>query len=197
MVRNDDLADNKGAMVRGCQGARVLGARVLGARVLGAKVRGCSLAAAMLITSLSLTACVAKRPMAVPPAQPAHVASAPIVDFARSFIGTPYRYGGATPDSGFDCSGFVMYVMGALDVGMPRTVSEQYRVGSEVRWDRLRDGDLVFFTTTGPGATHVGIVVDAARHQFVHAPNDGSVVRIDSLESDYWRRRWIGTRRVT
>ena len=112
------------------------------------------LATALLIGSVSLSACVSARhlnaPAPLPP--PASLANAAsVVDFARSLVGTPYRWGGVTPDAGFDCSGFVMYVMSVQDIGMPRTVSEQYRVGSAVAWNRLRAGDLVFFTTTGPG----------------------------------------------
>ena len=158
---------------------------------------------ALVMGTVSLSACVSSRHLAAAPGSPAavvdpvaNVAAVPVVDFARSLVGTPYRYGGTTPDGGFDCSGFVVYVMGVQDIGMPRTVSEQYRVGSSVAWNRLRNGDLVFFTTTGPGATHVGIIVDAEHQQFVHAPSDGSLVRVDSLGASYWRNRWIGTRRV-
>jgi len=157
------------------------------------------LAIALVMGSVSLSACVAARHVSAPPSAPAATplaAPTSVVDFARSLVGTPYRWGGATPDGGFDCSGFVMYVMAAEDIAMPRTVSEQYRVGSAVAWNRLRAGDLVFFTTTGPGATHVGIIVDAEHQEFVHAPTDGSLVRVDRLDADYWRRRWIGSRRV-
>ena len=86
--------------------------------------------------------------------------------------------------------------MAMQDVGMPRTVQDQFRVGTPVSRNQLKAGDLVFFTTTGPGATHVGIVTDADQAQFVHAPNNGSVVRFDRLDADYWRQRWVGARRV-
>ena len=173
--------------------------------------------AVLLMCSGSLSACVSTRhlapaPVTPPPAplptlaEPARDIVAPasrvkhdadaIVLFARSLIGTPYHWGGSSPESGFDCSGLVVYVMAFEDIGMPRTSTEQYQVGSPVAWNRLRDGDLVFFSTTGPGATHVGIIVDAEHLQFVHAPNDGSRVRIDRLDAGYWRQRWIGSRRV-
>ena len=87
-----------------------------------------------------------------------------------SLVGTPYRFGGTTPQSGFDCSGLVAYVMGLQAVPLPRSVPEQYRRGRAVSRNRLKPGDLVFFTTTGRGATHVGIVTDAAQAEFVHAP---------------------------
>jgi cell wall-associated NlpC family hydrolase len=119
-----------------------------------------------------------------------------VVESALSLVGTPYRFGGATPEAGFDCSGLVVYVMALQDIGMPRTVQEQYRVGLPVGRTDLRDGDLVFFTTTGPGATHVGIVSNVERREFVHAPNTGSAVRVDRLDAEYWHRNWIGARRV-
>src|SRR4030095_6890973 len=162
-----------------------------------------SAAAVLLACSASLSACVSARQVSAPPAATAPAPPAPrpahtpeVADFARSLVGTPYHYGRNTPASCFDCSGLIVYVMALQDIAMPRTVSEQYQVGSHVQWNRLRDGDLVFFTTTGRGATHVGIIVDAAHQQFVHAPTNGSTVRVDSLLSDYWRKRWIGTRRV-
>ena len=119
-----------------------------------------------------------------------------MVDLALSFVGTPYRYGGSTPESGFDCSGLVVYVMAHEDIAMPRIVQDQYRVGVPVGPTDLHPGDLVFFTTTGPGATHVGIVSNVERREFVHAPTNGSTVRIDRLDADYWHRAWLGARRV-
>ena len=86
---------------------------------------------------------------------------------ALSFRGAPYRNGGTTPE-GFDCSGFVQYVFGLHGVAMPRETREQFRIGRTVDRDDLVPGDLVFFTTVAPGASHVGIVID--RDQFVHAP---------------------------
>ena len=118
------------------------------------------------------------------------------VQSALSLLNTSYRFGGTTPQSGFDCSGFVAYVMGLHAVSLPRSAAEQYAVGAPVTRNRLKPGDLIFFTTTGPGPTHVGIVTDAAQAEFVHAPADGSRVRVDRFDADYWRRRWVGARRV-
>jgi cell wall-associated NlpC family hydrolase len=112
---------------------------------------------------------------------------------ALSLRGAPYRSGGADP-SGFDCSGFVRYVFGQHGVAMPREVKEQYRGGAGVDRTSLEPGDLVFFTTTAPGASHVGIVVGG--DQFVHAPSERGVVRVESLAAQYWASRFIGARRV-
>lgn len=113
---------------------------------------------------------------------------------ALSLRGVPYRSGGADAN-GFDCSGFVWYVFGQHGVPVPRTVAEQYRAGSEVAMSDLREGDLLFFSTTAPGASHVGIVVGG--DSFVHAPTSSGVVRVEQLRSPYWASRFIGARRVT
>jgi cell wall-associated NlpC family hydrolase len=76
-------------------------------------------------------------------------------------------------------------------------VAEQFTAGEPVTRENLQPGDLVFFSTTGPGATHVGLVVSIATvAEFVHAPADGSTVRVERLDSSYWDRRWMGARRV-
>ena len=123
--------------------------------------------------------------------------SAAVLNTALSLLGTKYRFGGETPESGFDCSGFVSYVLHQHSVDIPRTVIEQFAVGQAVAQDQIQPGDLVFFTTKGPGATHVGIVVNTGtRWDFVHAPADGSVVRVERFDVGYWQQRWIGARRV-
>ena len=135
---------------------------------------------------------------------PVHVASVPaspavgaILDSARSLVGTPYRFGGASPAEGFDCSGLVSYVAALHGVGLPRTVSDQFALGRAVDRGDLVPGDLVFYSTIGPGATHVGIVVGGeGGWRFIHAPADGSVVRVERFDTPYWERRWVGARRV-
>ena len=112
---------------------------------------------------------------------------------ALALRGVPYQNGGATPE-GFDCSGFVQYVFAQHGLSMPRVTKVQYRTGKKVGRKALEPGDLVFFSTIAPGPSHVGISLGGDR--FVHAPSEGGVVRIDSLEQEYWRTRFIGARRV-
>ena len=113
---------------------------------------------------------------------------------ALALRGAPYRDGGIDP-SGFDCSGFVRYVYEQHGVAVPRQVRDQYRIGMNVDRDDLEPGDLVFFSTTAPGASHVGIVIGG--DQFVHAPSERGVVRVESLSAQYWASRYIGAKRVT
>jgi cell wall-associated NlpC family hydrolase len=103
----------------------------------------------------------------------------------------PYRLGGADP-TGFDCSGFVQYVLRQHAIAMPRTVAEQFVVGDVT--PAVEAGDLVFFQTIGSKASHVGIAIDA--YSFVHAPNSRGVVRVDRLDAPYWAGRFLGARRV-
>lgn len=112
---------------------------------------------------------------------------------ALGLRGAPYRNGGSTPD-GFDCSGFVQYVFGLHGLAMPRETREQFRLGRSVGRDDLAAGDLVFFSTVAPGASHVGIALD--HEQFVHAPSTRGVVRVERLSAEYWNRRFVGARRL-
>jgi len=113
---------------------------------------------------------------------------------AMSLRGAPYKDGGMDP-AGVDCRGFVGYVYEQHGVEMPRQVREQFRVGKNIDRDRLEPGDLVFFSTVAPGASHVGIMIGG--DQFVHAPSERGVVRVESLSQQYWSNRFIGARRVS
>ena len=112
---------------------------------------------------------------------------------ALSLRGAPYRAGGVDPN-GFDCSGFVRYVYQQHGMAVPREVREQFRIGKTVDRGRLKPGDLVFFSTVAPGASHVGIVIGG--DQFIHAPSERGVVRVENLSSQYWSTRYIGAKRV-
>ena len=112
---------------------------------------------------------------------------------ALSLRGAPYKNQGTDP-SGFDCSGFVQYVYQQYGLALPREVREQFRKGKKIDPDQLEPGDLVFFTTVTPGASHVGISIGG--DQFVHAPSERGVVRVEQLSAAYWRTRFVGAKRV-
>jgi len=128
-----------------------------------------------------------RSPAAGPPSDSA------IVRTALEYVGTPYVLGGTTP-VGFDCSGFVRYVYRLHGVELPRNVATQANVGQHIDRGDIRPGDLVFFSTTGPGFTHVGIAT--SRDAFVHAPNSRGVVRVEPLTSAYWSQHYAGARRI-
>ena len=113
------------------------------------------------------------------------------VAIAQRYLGTPYQWGGESPSTGFDCSGFVYYVFSRIGVALPRVVSAQYRAGKPVQRSALRPGDIVFFDGLG----HDGIYVGGGR--FIHSPHTGDVVKISSLRDSWYRSRWVGARRVT
>jgi cell wall-associated NlpC family hydrolase len=129
----------------------------------------------------------------VPPADPGRANA--ILMRAISLVGTPYRYGGNTPEGGFDCSGLVNYVYrDMLDVRLPRTSRDLASMqGPRIPPDRLAAADLVFFGSSG-SVSHVGIYVGEGR--FVHAPSTGGTVRLDHLDGPYWRDHYTGARRV-
>jgi len=112
---------------------------------------------------------------------------------ALGLVGTPYRYGGNTPDSGFDCSGLIGYVYKSrAGVAPPRTVAMLGDFGQSVSAGDLRTGDLVIFGA-GRNPTHAGIYVGEGR--FVHAPSTGGTVRLDQLASNYWSKQKTSFRR--
>jgi cell wall-associated NlpC family hydrolase len=116
-----------------------------------------------------------------------------IAGTALGYRGTPYRNGGSDP-SGFDCSGFIWFVFGQHGIPVARTVGEQFREGSSVDHDALQPGDLLFFSTVGRGASHVGVAIGG--DEFVHAPSSRGEVRVERLSAPYWASRYIGARRV-
>jgi cell wall-associated NlpC family hydrolase len=113
---------------------------------------------------------------------------------ALALRGAPYRNGGGDP-SGFDCSGFTRYVFAQYGIALPRDVRAQYRMGKSIKPEELAAGDIVFFTTTDPGPSHVAIAIGG--DEFVHAPSSAGVVRVEHLSSSYWSPRFLGAKRVT
>lgn len=118
--------------------------------------------------------------------------SSDVAFHALGLVGTPYRYGGNTPDTGFDCSGLIGYVYAhRAGMSLPRTVAQLSGFGQPVGNEDLRTGDLVVFGGARP--THAGIYVGEGR--FVHAPSTGGTVRLDNLRSRYWSQQVAHFRR--
>ena len=114
-----------------------------------------------------------------------------VVDYASTFLGVPYVYGGGSP-KGFDCSGFTSYVYKHFNVSLPHSSASQYTRVSKVSRDNLQPGDQVFFASSAGGSriNHVGIYV--GNGNFIHAPRPGKVVCYDSLYSSYYSSHYVG-----
>lgn len=118
-----------------------------------------------------------------------------LVMYAVSLADTPYRYGGNSPDDGFDCSGFVDHVFQhSLGIALPRTSHEISRVGLTLKANQLRPGDLVFYNTQKRSFSHVGIYIGEGK--FVHSPKSGSRIRVEKMDEKYWLSRYNGARRI-
>ena len=114
---------------------------------------------------------------------------------AMGFMGIPYKWGGTTPDTGFDCSGFVQFVFRqATGLILPRSSFDQVRHGISIAREELQPGDLVFFNTMRAQFSHVGIYV--GENRFIHAPSRGKTVEIVDITSAYWQNRYNGARRL-
>jgi cell wall-associated NlpC family hydrolase len=113
-----------------------------------------------------------------------------VVSIALQYLGVPYVWGGSSPSTGFDCSGFVAYVFSQVGISLPHHAASQYGYGIAVPRDQLAPGDLVFFDGLG----HVGIYIGGG--QFVHAPHTGDVVKISSLNDSWYAATFVGARRL-
>lgn len=119
----------------------------------------------------------------------------PMAMTAMDYLGIRYRYGGNSPTTGFDCSGFVNYVADkSLGLKLPRRSDEMAQLGMSVKKSELQVGDLVFFNTLGRRYSHVGVYI--GENQFVHSPAAGGVVRVEDMTAAYWNKRYTGARRI-
>ena len=121
----------------------------------------------------------------VPAARYSHV-----VPIALQYLGVPYVWGGSSPSTGFDCSGFIMYVFAQVGVSLPHHAASQFSYGTPVSREQLAAGDLVFFNGLG----HAGIYIGGG--QFVHAPHTGDVVKISSIYDSWYASTWVGAKRL-
>lgn len=130
------------------------------------------------------------------PDRPPRTEANDVLFSALGLVGTPYHWGGNTPESGFDCSGLVRYVYSTtLDIALPRTSHAMSEIDSpRIKLGQLDAGDLVFFHGGGSRISHVGIYVGKGR--FVHAPNSGGKVRMDRLDNTYWSSHFSFARRA-
>ena len=103
------------------------------------------------------------------------------------YLGVPYKWGGASPSTGFDCSGLTMYVYAQIGISLPHYAAAQYQMGAPVSRDQLQLGDLVFYRGLG----HMGMYVGGGN--YIHAPQTGDVVKLSSV---YGRSDWVGARRI-
>ncbi|EEP96512.1 NlpC/P60 family protein [Yersinia aldovae ATCC 35236] len=113
-------------------------------------------------------------------------------------VGKPYRWGGSSPNTGFDCSGLIYYAYkDVIRIKMPRTANEMYhlRDAAPVKRAELESGDLVFFNIANRGvADHVGVYLGNGK--FIQSPRTGEEIRISMLDNDYWQDHYVGARRV-
>lgn len=117
-----------------------------------------------------------------------------VVHEGKRWLGVHYRWGGASKFYGTDCSGFIQSVFRTIGLSLPRTAARQFQRGIYVPESQLRPGDLVFFSTYKPGPSHVGIY--AGKRKFIHASSATGMVKIDSLNDSYFKRRYLVGRRI-
>ncbi len=113
--------------------------------------------------------------------------------YAAQLVGKPYRYGGTSPTTGFDCSGLVQYTYARAGRKLPRSTDDQRVAAQRIKLSELQPGDLVFFDQEGKKNSHVGIYI--GNGEFVHAPSSGKRVRRDRLDMPYWSRHISEARR--
>lgn len=130
----------------------------------------------------------------VEPSENRRLAAERAADFALRMVGIPYRFGGFSPSTGFDCSGLVQFSFRQADVALPRMTEQQRTASSRIPLSSLRRGDLLFFHLNGEKNSHVAIYV--GNGYFVHAPSSGKQVRTERLDSPYWRSQLSEARRV-
>ncbi len=121
-----------------------------------------------------------------------------LIDFAQSLVGVKYMYGGTSPETGFDCSGFTQYVFGSFGIKLERVAADQAKQGVEVKQEELLPGDLVFSDTDGGNnnINHVGIYIGDGKFISATSGSNSAKVTVTSLESSYWKSTYMTARRI-
>ena len=119
-----------------------------------------------------------------------------VLFLAISLVGTPYKYAGNSPETGFDCSGLINYVfLNSSGIKLPRSTRDLIEIDApEIKNENLYPGDLVYFNTLGGRVSHIGIYVGERR--FVHAPSSGGMVRMDNIDDKYWQKHYVDAKRI-
>ncbi|MDD5126475.1 C40 family peptidase [Methylovulum sp.] len=147
----------------------------------------------LVLLSILIVGC-ASTPDVPVSAPNAGTASKPLLAYALSLQGKPYRYGKDTPEEGFDCSGFVRHVYQRQGILLPRTSREMAAILPAIPINTVQPGDLVFFNIDGKVFSHVGIYIND--DDFIHAPSQRTgKVTISNLKNNYWQKRFMGVRR--
>lgn len=150
---------------------------------------------AIIVFSLVLSGCGSSPKYTKYNSSKASLAKQTVITTAKGMLGVKYRYGGTSPNRGFDCSGLVQYSHRLAGVNLPRTTGQQYRAAKRISRRYLKAGDLVFFKTSASRAvSHVGIYLGNSK--FIHAPSSGKRVKISSMNEKYWKKRFTGAGRV-
>ena len=121
--------------------------------------------------------------------------AAPVVTEAQELIGIPYAYGSASPEKGFDSSGFTYYVFSQVGLSLPRTVTAQAQVGSEISWDVMRPGDILFFYTDQPGVPQFCGILETDG-VMIYSGGDSQTVQRQDITGSFWKEHFVSARRV-
>lgn len=148
------------------------------------------LRAVVLIVAALLAACGSTRTLIKVEPEVRHR----IVLDALGQVGRPYRYGGASPDSGFDCSGLIQYIFAQSGIRIPRTTLEQRAIGVEIDEDDILPGDLLFYRFGSGKVDHVALYLGDG--QAIHAPASGRSIIVASVDLKYWRQRFVEAVRI-
>ncbi|MDR3073764.1 MAG: C40 family peptidase [Deltaproteobacteria bacterium] len=149
--------------------------------------------ALLLLACLGLFGC-GKSVVDGGPAHRGRISGSAVVATARSQLGVPYKYGGVSPKTGFDCSGLIYWSYGQYGFRVPRQAGEQAGAGKAVKKSQLRQGDILVFRISARSGIHTALY--SGNGNFIHSPSTGKKIREDNMNDEYWKRRYVSARRV-